>query len=76
MEEKRVVLENEKEWSFNIKFTVNKLNLKTFEEFKHYSKTNSANNYLLAIQQLLLTNSLLKMFMEQENERIARKDRK
>jgi hypothetical protein len=29
---------------------------------------------LLAIRQLLLTNSLLKMFMEQENERIARKD--
>jgi len=73
MDEHKNLLD-EKEWSFNIKFTVNKANLKTFEEFKGYAQVNSANNYLLAIRQLLLTNSLLKMFMEQENERISRKD--
>jgi len=68
-------MEEGSEWSFNVKFTVNKRNKKTFEEFKEFALQNCANNYLLAIQQLLFTNNLLRLFMEQENERITRKDR-
>ena len=71
-------MEENNYWSFNVKFEKNEWNWKTFEDFKSYAKENTDNNYLAAIRQLLLTNKLLKIVVENEqrNERIKKENRK
>jgi len=61
--------------SFNVKFIDNEFNWKTVEEFKLFCKNTTSNGYLQGIRNLLLTNKMLKYMMEQEDERIQRKNR-
>ena len=60
------MIDKEDYWSFNVKFEKNKWNWKTFEDFKEFAKMTTDDNYLAAIRNLLLTNKLLKAFINAE----------